>query len=86
MNIIEDLFLDIILNYIGGLTRFLFGTSYRIIFNMKTYTFKECLNGPPEDGINYISRDNPHRRSNEFIGLLFVIFIIILLYLIFNGK
>ena len=83
MNIVEDIIGGIILNYLGGFLRFLFGTIYRRMFGMKTYTFKECLNGPPEEGINYISQNNEHRRDNEFIGILFIVFSVLLYLFLF---
>jgi hypothetical protein len=81
-DVIIDFISDYILNYIGGFVRFIFGRSYRIIFNMKTYSFDECLSGPKEEGLNYISHDNPHKRSNVFIGLVFIIIFFFLIYLI----
>ncbi len=74
--------INIVLNYIGGMLRFILGTIFRKIYNMKTYSFKECLNGPPEKEINYMFQNNQHRHDNEFIGMIFLMFFWFLLIIV----
>jgi hypothetical protein len=66
------------LNFIGGTFRFAFGTLFRKIFNMKTYSFKECLNGSLENG----TESKEVQRDNEFIGLIFFLFIYLFCYIV----
>ena len=79
MNFLEKIIFDSILSNLGGLLRYLFGTIYRTIFKMKTYTFRECMDGPPEEGLNYISKNNRHKKSNEFIGIIFILLIALII-------
>ena len=81
---IIDVISDHLLNYVGGTVRYVFGTAYRIIFSMKTYTFRECLNGPNEKGLDYIPINSSHKRSNAFVGLIFILFLILIIYLILH--
>jgi hypothetical protein len=40
------------------------------------------MDGPPVKGLNYIPQNNKHRRSNESIGLLFILLIVLVICLI----
>lgn len=59
-------------NFIGGTTRWLWGTLWRSMARRKKYTFKEYLHGPnpPEPGQEF------HEVNNFFIGIVVFIFII----------
>lgn len=60
-------------NFIGGTTRWLWGTFWRSIAGQKKYKFKEYIHGPenPEPGQEY------HGTNNFLIGLgVFVIVIV----------
>lgn len=60
-----------VFNYIGAMVRFILGTIIRKLFNRKTYTFSECLNGPPEEP--YIRYNNEHQSNNQLIGGAFIV-------------
>ena len=84
VNIITHLISREIFNYIGAMIRFIIGTIYRKILNKNSYTFKEYLNGPKEEGKNYTSYNNKNQDDNRFIASLFIIVLFYIIYEIFK--
>lgn len=66
-----------ILNFLGGLIRWFFGTIYSSIFNKKRFTFKEYLYG--ENKLNDDYSKLEHEFANKIIALI-AFFIIVLFF------
>lgn len=73
--IIGEFIIYILLNYIGGSIRWLFGTLWRALFNTPKYTFKEYIHGP-EDSDHY---DSAHGCINTIIAIAFIALVVIII-------
>jgi len=64
----------IILNSIGAILRWIFGSIWRTIFKKQKFTFNEYLHGPKKS--NYYD-DMGHQLNNRIIGMFGLVLIII---------
>ena len=72
----------IILNFIGAILRWIFGSVWRTIFKKQKFKFNEYLYGPKSS--NYYD-DMGHRLNNRIIGMFGLVLIIIpIIQLIFG--
>jgi len=70
--IVGEFIVHIVLNYIGGTIRWLFGVVWCTIFNKPKHTFKEYIYGPDE----FDHYDSAHGCINVIIGLGFIALIV----------
>lgn len=68
-----------ILNFIGAVVRWIYGTIWRTIAGKKKYTFKEYLRGPNDsnDWFDFAG----HELVNRIIGMGFLMIIVYLTFL-----
>lgn len=68
-----------ILNLIGAVVRWIYGTIWRTIAGKKKYTFKEYLRGPQgsDDWFDFAG----HEFVNKIIGMGFLMLIVYLTFL-----
>lgn len=62
-----------LLNYIGGTLRYVYGTTWRTIFNKPKFTYKEYIYGPKKK--TYYN-ENGHEFNNRMIAFIFIMIII----------
>jgi hypothetical protein len=67
-----------LLNYIGGTLRFIYGITWRTIFNKPKFTYKEYIYGSKKK--NYYDK-NGHEFNNRMIAFIFIMIIISLAFL-----
>lgn len=71
----------IIFNYIGAITRWLFGSLLRSLSNKRKFTFKEYLNGP--NNLDDFIETADHVFANKIIG--FIVLCLICFITIISG-
>ncbi|WP_411896125.1 hypothetical protein [Winogradskyella sp. A2] len=72
--IIGEFIFYVLLNYIGGTTRWIFGSIWRSLFNKPKYTYKEYIYGPQEPDFY----DSAHTFINGAIAVVFVIILVVI--------
>ena len=73
MDIIGIITGKILLNFIGGSLRYIYGSIWRTIFNKPKFTFKEYINGPKKS--DYYD-EHGHQYNNRMIAVIFLAIII----------
>ncbi len=82
IEIIVEFIWDIILNFIGGSVRWIYGTIWRTIARQPKYKFHEYINGIKKS--NDWFDETGHFFVNNIVGILTIIAIIICLICFFN--
>jgi hypothetical protein len=69
--------LGLVLTFVGGTIRYVYGTIWRTLFNKRKYTFNEYMNGP--DRASWYDTSG-HGFVNYVIGILaFLLFFLIIM-------
>ncbi len=76
MDIIGVLTGRVLLNYVGGTLRYVYGSIWRNLFDRPKFTFKEYINGPKKGDYYDESR---HKFNNRIIAFIFLIIILLVL-------
>lgn len=76
MDIIGIITGRVLLNYIGGTLRYIYGTTWRTLFGKPKFTFKEYINGPKKS--TYYD-EMGHEFNNRIIAFIFLGIIVIIL-------
>ncbi len=66
-----------VLNFIGATVRWIYGTTWRALFNKPKFTFDDYVNGS-ENSDDYFD-ETGHQFNNKIIGAIFMGLIISLL-------
>jgi hypothetical protein len=75
-----DLFFSDMVNLIGGSIKWFFGTIFRLLFNLKKFTFHEYLYGPKNLNNDYNKME--HEFANKIIAFIFFFIVILLINII----
>ena len=67
----------IILNYIGGTVRWIYGSCWRLIFNKEKYCYDDYIHGPDKSSDHFDKYG--HQFNNRFIGIVFIIIVFIII-------
>lgn len=76
MDIIGIITGKVLLNYIGGTIRYIYGSIWRTLFDKPKFTFKEYINGPKKR--DYYD-EMGHEFNNRLIAFIFLGIIVIAL-------
>ena len=60
----------LIFNYIGGTLRWIYGTTWRTIFNKPKFTYKEYIFGPKDSDDHFDI--HAHQFNNRIIAIIFM--------------